>query len=167
MCNKKISNNNFHKGFYEIDEGNNKMQSCMIANMNIPEIFKERNYFIRHFLHGMCHIFAYVLHKKFGYDILEIKNISGSCVHWCCVANYDGKEIYIDVRGMTTNYQELLQEYQPDIGKNPTKSKITNLKDYDDEWVETEIKFANEIITTFYDYYSIKCLITKTNKLSY
>lgn len=155
MCNKKINNNNFHKGFYEINEDNNKMQSHMIANMNIPEIFKERTYFIHHFLHGMCHIFAYVLHKRFGYDILEIKNISGSCIHWCCIANYKGKEIYIDVRGMTTDYQEFLQEFQPDIGKNPTKNKIINLKDYDDELEGAKIELANEIITALYDYYSM------------
>lgn len=55
------------------------------------------------------------------------------------------KKLYNDVRGMTTDYDEFLLEFQPDIGKNSLKNKITNLEKYEDEWKESDqLQFADE-----------------------
>ena len=161
MYNKtsKSYNNHFHKGFYENDVESIKTQLGKIKSINSAEIFKNGDcvyYEANIFLHGICHIFAYVLHQKFGYDILEVKNKSGSMIHWCCITKHNGRKLYIDVRGMTTDYDEFLSEFQPDIGLKPLKNKIINLENYEDEWKETDqLQFASEIITKYYSYYSL------------
>lgn len=162
MGNKMIqsSDGNFHKGFYESCKENNMAQLLNIRSNNPAEISKTGEcfyYYAENFLHSICHIFAYVLHQKFGYDILELQDESGCMVHWCCVSDYKGRELYIDVRGATTDYYEFLSEFQPSIGKNPLKRKINekDLVDYADEWIEEgQIRFANEIIEKYYNYYS-------------
>lgn len=155
----QTNNNYFHKGFYENGKDNIRTQLEKIRSINPAKVFKNGDciyYEANNFLHGICHIFAYVLHQKFGYDILELRSQSGTMVHWCCISEYSGKEIYIDVRGATTDYDEFLWEFQPDIGKAPSKTKITDLADYWEEWKEEEqLKFADEIITKYYNYYSL------------
>lgn len=75
------------------------------------------------FLHGTCHVFAYALHQEFGYDFLELKGKSGM-IHWCCIADYNGTEIYIDVSGITADFNELIIEFQPDMGRSPSRKKL-------------------------------------------
>ena len=75
--------------------------------------------------------------------------------HWFCISKYNGKEVYIDVRGMTTDYEELLQAFQPEIGSNPSRRIIEDLSEYNDEWEERPLKFANEVISKYYNYYSL------------
>lgn len=151
------NNEKFHKGFYENMEENIVTQLLKIKDSNPKEEFIRKGccYNAEMFLHGICHIFAYALHQKFGYEILELRSKSGTTVHWCCITNYNGREMYIDVRGITTDYDELLMEFQPNIGKNPSKTKIIDLTNYNDEWEEEKVKFANEIITKYYNYYSV------------
>lgn len=148
-----------HKGFYENNEEEIKFQLFKVKSKSISIELKNGEhiyYDASIFLHGLCHIFAYVLHQKFGYDIYEIKNESGTMKHWCCISTYNDKEIYIDVRGITTDYNEVLSDFQPNIGLNPSMKKILNLSDYDDEWEEDIVMFANEIIDKYYSYYSLK-----------
>ena len=64
------------------------------------------------FLHGDCVTFAYVLSKKCSYSIkIRKKNSTKtSCpiIHaWC---EYDGK--YIDVRGITSSFDEFWMEFE-------------------------------------------------------
>lgn len=155
---KKISNGNFHKGFYENSKENSKSQFRKIINEDLTKELEDMDciyYNAEIFLHGICHIFAYALQQRFGYDILEIKSKSGTTVHWCCSSIYDQKVAYIDVRGITTDYDEFLLEFQPLIGENPSKNKIVDSMDYEDEWEPAGLKFANKIITKYYEYYSL------------
>ena len=46
------------------------------------------------FLHGSCHLFALALHKEFGYEVYEIR------------------DVYIDVRGVTTDFSECMSDFQ-------------------------------------------------------
>lgn len=153
----KINNKRFHKGFYENTQEDIKTQLFKIKDENPKEEFRKKDccYNAEIFLHGICHVFAYALHQQFGYDILELRSKSNLMVHWCCISNFDGKEIYIDVRGATTDYEELLMEFQPSMGKTPLKKKIKDLTNYSDEWEEDQVKFANEIISKYYNYYSL------------
>lgn len=159
MCNKmiKTSNGNFHKGFYESCK-ENYMKQLLNIRSNNQDMEPKTYYSAEFFLHGICHIFAYDLHRKFGYDILELKNKSGGMTHWCCVSDYNDKKLYIDVRGATTDYNEFLEEFQPDMGEHPLE-KIIDEKDlinYNDEWEEEEqLKFADDIIERYYNYYSV------------
>ena len=144
-----FNNGKFHKGFYE----NTNEDICFLL-FEIKESNSEEeieDYTAEVFLHGLCHIFAYALHQKFGYNVIEIKN--ESMCHWFCISKHNGKEVYIDVRGMTTDYEELLQEFQPEIGSNPSRRIIEDLSEYNDEWEEKALKFAYEIISKYYNYY--------------
>lgn len=140
----------FHKGFYENSQQDIKYQLFRIKDKNEKDCFSAED-----FLHGICHVFAYALHCKFGYNILEIRSLSNLMVHWCCTFDYKGKKVYVDVRGMTSDFNELIDEFQPGMGEAPIKTIIEDLTNYDDEWEESQVKFANEIIKKHYDYYSI------------
>ncbi len=146
----KFNNSEFHKGFYE----NTNEDICFIL-FEIKESNSEEieDYTADVFLHGLCHIFAYALHQKFGYDVIEIEN--KSVCHWFCISKHNGKEVYIDVRGMTTDYEELLQAFQPGIGSNPQRTIINDFSKHNDEWEEKPLKFANEVISKYYNYYSL------------
>lgn len=159
MCNKmiKTSNGNFHKGFYESCK-ENYMKQLLNIRSNNQDMELKTYYSAEFFLHGICHIFAYDLHRKFGYDILELKNKSGGMTHWCCVSDYKGKKLYIDDRGATTDYNEFLAEFQPNMGNHPLE-KIIDEKDLidinDDFEDEEQLKFADDIIERYYNYYSV------------
>lgn len=79
-----------------------RTQLGKIESINPAKVFKNGDcvyYEANVFLHGICHIFAYVLHQKFGYDILEVKNKSGSMIHWCCITKYNGKNYIMMLEG--------------------------------------------------------------------
>lgn len=59
------------------------------------------------FLNGSCQLFSYALMEKFGYAPYKIED--SNHVHYFCQASYQGKQVYIDVRGMTTDFGEFLQ----------------------------------------------------------
>lgn len=59
------------------------------------------------FLNGSCQLFSYALMEKFGYAPYKIKDRDH--VHYFCQASYQKKRVYVDVRGMTTDFGEFLQ----------------------------------------------------------
>ena len=145
-----------HKGFYANNNQDIISQLHKIKSSN-PEITEEGievYYDAEYFLHGLCHIFAYALHKKFNYDIYELRSEADSIIHWYCIYEYNGNTVYIDVRGITTNYEEFLSEFKS--YNNIKNNKVLNLTEYDYEWKEKkQIEFANEIITKYTDYYAL------------
>ena len=145
-----------HRGFYLNQNKDFLSQLSEIRSKNPANISNNDTVYYNAylFLHGLCHVFAYVLHQKYGYDILELKNKSESMVHWCCITTYKGQNIYIDIRGITSDFDEFIMEFQPDIGNNPVRRIVTNLDDYDDEWENEQLLFANEIILKYENYYS-------------
>lgn len=152
------SNKNFHKGFYLYGNENITYKLLGIKSSFPAEIrsYNDKIYYQADvFLHGICHVFAYTLHQRFGYDILEIENESGTTTHWCCLSKYRGKDLYIDVRGMTTDFNEVLWDFRPNIDNHPVKRIIEDLSPYEDEWEDDTIKFANELIDKYFDYYSL------------
>ena len=108
------------------------------------------------FLHGYCLVFAYVLHLRFGYDVLLISNNSGTEVHCCCYNKYMNYDVYIDVRGGVINLKKLLQPFPNIDSVHPKIEKITDFEKYSDEWDPELMSFANYIIDTYYDYYFFK-----------
>ena len=143
----------FQNGFY-INKKEDVINILQKIKSNKPVNNSDNIYYNAHlFLHGICHVFAYALHLKYGYQILELKNETGSMVHWCCISKYKGKKVYIDVRGITSDYNEFIDEFQPDIGERPIQNIITNLNNYEDEWDAEQLVFANEIISKYKHYY--------------
>ena len=68
------------------------------------------------FLHGSCAFFAYTLAKKFGYDIILAYTLDPEYVknftHAYCYTTIDGRECYFDIRGITTDEDMLLEEFE-------------------------------------------------------
>lgn len=64
------------------------------------------------FLHGSCHLFALALHKEFGYEVYEIRDYDDYMRHVFCKATYRGQDVYIDVRGVTTDFSECMSDFQ-------------------------------------------------------
>lgn len=66
------------------------------------------------YLHGICGVFALTLHKKFGYEIEVVTespstgNWQTSLVHIYCKS----KDRYIDVRGMFSDRNLFLEEFE-------------------------------------------------------
>lgn len=64
------------------------------------------------FLHGSCLNFAMVLHELYGYDIECIfSEEDSSLVHAYCKKQIDEVIYFIDVRGITSDYVEFIDEF--------------------------------------------------------
>lgn len=91
--------------------------------------------------------FSYALMKKFGYAPYKIKDKNH--VHYFCQASYQKKRVYIDVRGMTSDFGEFLQSSCISADEAIT---ITPQEISDDELFEIEqdkiwgLPFAKAII---------------------
>ncbi|MBO5474921.1 MAG: hypothetical protein J5982_00270 [Bacilli bacterium] len=153
MSNNRLIKDNFYSNvdssFCELTQIQSK---CIAATINDKPIY----YSAYNFLSGYCLVFAYVLHLRFGYDVVIISNDSGTEVHCCCYYKYMNYDLYIDVRGGTANLDKLLQPF-PNIDSNyPKIDKITDFEKYIDEWDPELMSFANDIIEQYYDYYYFK-----------
>lgn len=64
------------------------------------------------FLHGNCDIFACYLHEKYGYGMKAIYDCdSDELIHVYCTAEINNETVYIDVRGITNNWDEFIEEF--------------------------------------------------------
>ncbi len=68
----------------------------------LPNPYEDASYFLQ----GSCELFALALHQEFGFKVYTIPTkISFHCF---CKSNYNGAEVYIDVRGATTDFNEFI-----------------------------------------------------------
>lgn len=63
------------------------------------------------FIHGSCQLFAFALHNKYKYTGLNLQTESNENAHYFCKANYMGKDVYIDVRGITANLNDVISQF--------------------------------------------------------
>ena len=114
------------------------------------------------FLHGSCNLFALALHDEFGYDVYEIRNNENKMRHVFCKSTYQGQEVYIDIRGITTDLNECMFEFKTNFYNcvcNGTYC-ITPRNLEEDIYLENEgdktgYLFAKTIIKRFYQYYDV------------
>lgn len=113
------------------------------------------------FLQGSCQLFSLALHKEFGYDAFEIRK--GTSCHFFCQATYQGAPVYIDVRGVTTSWEEFLSGL---LGDFHDQAEITSqdieetakLDDPDDLYAADGLVFAKHLIHEHPEYYDISNL---------
>ena len=146
---------NYHIGFYGLKQEKLREKLCSIKSSKSSVIVGGKSYYnvAADFLMGYCHIFAFALHKRFGYDVYSFSN--NSFVHWCCISEKNNNNFYIDVRGITDDYLEFLDFFKSDLGVAPFKQKIDDFDAYEDEWDEFLIEFAYELIDNYFDYYDL------------
>lgn len=155
-----MSNNNFLKSLFEkkywvledelLNEINIKYKEP--DNEELYEIFVDEGYAnyedARIFLYGSCDLFAIALHRKFGYKMFKLENNS----HFFCESTYNDITIYIDVRGMTLNYDSLIAPFIHD-GSTKKIEYIDNCEMSESE--KFGFEFANQIIDDYYSRYNV------------
>lgn len=71
------------------------------------------------YLHGRCDTFAEFLYKRYDYPAYMIKNPdTDKLVHCFNMVCFNNTNYYIDIRGITTDYEEFMSEFEdfvPDI----------------------------------------------------
>lgn len=82
------------------------------------------------FLHGCCTTFAYLLAKTYGYQIITVRDFENCLVHAYCRHVVDGIPYYIDIRGITTEEHEVLQEFDEGFGKGEYLDGFYFFQDY-------------------------------------
>ena len=66
------------------------------------------------FLHGSCQLFAFELHNRYGYEGVNLQVPGNVDRHFFCTTIVNGKDVYIDVRGITDNLDDLIDEFIDD-----------------------------------------------------
>lgn len=110
----------FNNGYYQFP-----CPKCELNKIEIPQFMEgidtnqdDGNSYCTagDFLTGSCQLFALTLHRKFGYTVYEIirkKDLNDpdkdSLVHAFCKFQYDGIDLYVDVRGITSEYDNFMK----------------------------------------------------------
>lgn len=102
----------YHTGYYlepfwTIKERLNNITFEDIMGYKPPDDEEFIYYDAEIFLNGSCQLFSYALMEKLGYSPYKIEDKNH--VHYFCQASYQKKRVYIDVRGMTSDFGEFLQ----------------------------------------------------------
>ena len=106
------------------------------------------------FLKGACNIFSKALKLIYGYQVYEITNGKGN--HWYCKTLYNEREVFIDVRGGTTDFKSFSSPYSfiKAMDEPMPIERQTNEMEFEDEpWRDTGLLYALSIITTYPNYY--------------
>ena len=109
------------------------------------------------FLHGSCQLFSLALHKSFGYNAYKI-TWEGRHIHYFCMIDLGKHKIYIDVRGMATDFNEFVLTFCPGRLHSPYSIELQNIAEdemLNDEGDVTGYAFANEIIERYPSIYSL------------
>lgn len=73
------------------------------------------------YLHGKCDVFASFIKRHLGYPIYAIKK-DGHIVHVFNMVEKNGENLYIDVRGITNDFEEFICEYSKECSKKMIES---------------------------------------------
>lgn len=85
------------------------MESICYENKDEKATINEINAY--DFLHGFCYEFALVLNQLYGYEIECILDENNELVHAYCIIKNDNNNVYIDIRGITTDYHLFIKEF--------------------------------------------------------
>ena len=112
-----------------------------------------------------CDIFADCLHKIYNYPIYRINNEYNEKIltHAYCKNIKANETLYIDVRGITNNFHEFIEEFEDFCSEEYAKENeylwMENIKESMDEEEYEDIKEAcMEVLENYKDFYNIKQL---------
>ena len=100
----------YHKGFYIENTGNIAKHLDTIKNPRCDYEVINPYLTAEIFLHGSCDIFALALYEEFGFKPFAFVPLDkkDGLIHCFCVSTYLGMPAYVDVRGVTTDFEELI-----------------------------------------------------------
>ena len=146
------------KGFFNLEneDAYDFFETLSVHNKEIDALY---------YLHGLCHQFALALNEIFEYNIVLWINYdedieSDALVHAFNMFEYEGKQYYADVRGVTDNLKDIIGEfdYSEEIvapfGYNNKKAKVI-LKNLG---LSTDVSYhIYEVINNYKSYYQLNC----------
>ena len=103
------------------------------------------------FRQGVCQIFAYALHKRFGYKVYVIR-VEIGCHIFCKTLDNQ----YVDVRGMTHSFNEFISGLAlPDIKEDTSEAYSFTYDDLNGDYYDIALAFANVLIEYDIERYKI------------
>lgn len=106
------------------------------------------------FLAGACDIFANSLFEKFHFNMCKLESTNSEDHHYFCMIKIRNKNIYIDVRGMTSSFEEFFSEFKFKMKDGYNIKQIDKYeKNESDEWEQQGKLFANEFIEQHYEWF--------------
>jgi len=117
---------------------------------NFLEEITIKNFSLLDFLHGYCNYFSLALHNTYGYEVMNLYNYDKTLIHSFCIY----KNNYIDIRGITSNLNEFLIDFEDwvttdDFYYKPSDNIFIRIKD-------KNVYSTCEYIIREYDIYSCK-----------
>lgn len=164
MINKSIMHQtgtfHFHKGHYlstNVEDSLRQVENENFANIKCEEddatdyLYTQATIFLR----GSCNLFALALNDEFGYTVYEVKDYMGRLTHVFCKSTYHGQDVYIDVRGVTTDISECLSEFSYRLlkGYSIVTYDIEEDRELENEGDETGYQFAQAVVRKYKKYY--------------
>lgn len=110
------------------------------------------------FLMGSCQLFSYALMNAFGYIPYEIRDNSNN-IHCFCQSKYQGKRVYIDVRGITSDFDEFLRTSCISHSGEITiiRQGVSKADLFPAEWDEDfGLPFARRIVKEYSAHYTVE-----------
>ena len=107
----------YRNGFYiKLDELNEEYEDYEYDFDFLENEVSYKNITPDWFLHGNCDIFACYLHEKYGYEMEAVYEYNSKydalqLIHAYCTAEINNKTVYIDVRGITDDWDEFIEEF--------------------------------------------------------
>ena len=99
-------------------------------------------------------MFAAYINEKYGYPVFQINDSEGKLVHCFGIVKDEGKYYFVDVRGVTTDYSEFIEEFEDWIDE---EESIDNTSPLDVSKIKIPKEYREFLDNLFYDcgcYYS-------------
>ena len=150
-------NNHIYTGFYLYPDYEKELRN--LENPKSQIISEKEDDFVLLdaliFLKGICHVFAYALNQEFKYDIYKLCDSNNNYYHHFCMSSLNGIDLFIDVRGITSDEKRFAEYFG--LSDTSNKKKVQNLV-WDKDFNENSIEFANYVINKNFDYYIDKII---------
>lgn len=151
-----------HRGFFSQGDETFLSPDCLTDIMEKAFSYKCRDGFVlkgHMMLHGICDIFCDALHERFGYPQRQISDEYGNLVHSFCVKRKGGRTFYIDARGITTEYSDIVDAFDDWVGDKEKyavhKYDVKNREYYPNDYYEDALKGCREMVGKYSSYYDV------------
>lgn len=151
-----------HKGFYcDDNDFANLIEIDFDGHLNQIDDGEEHLTSAECLLRGSCQAFALKVEEILGYKAFIIQEYGGKGHHVFCQATIDGKNAFIDARGVTTSFDEFM-EVAAEFVQGPFEIRRVNENDIA-EWQrnsdtnshEEHLALAKEVINANIDCYEL------------
>lgn len=148
-----------HKGFYNDD---NYLES--LIQIKYTDFFDEHNddefpyYAAENLLNGSCNHFAVSLKNICNYNVYVIQEIKNRGFHAFCQIYKNEQWYYVDVRGITSSFDEFINGIKTFVGNEFTIRSMSpdDLIEWEKDfnYNDEAYAFAEAMIKKYYNYYT-------------